>query len=111
MKLSHAILLVTKEPRYLTSEKMLLFLSFIALSSCSSTVAVFNSWFSKNKPVKFSWAPGKSEESSEIDNFQNDDYYQFRWSCSAVYNKRMMVIGTMPDGADPPKVSGFKHQF
>ena len=108
--MSHAVLLLTKDPCYLITEKMLLFLSFIALSSCSSTVAIFNSWVAKNKPFKFSWAPGKSEESSEINNFQNDDYYQFRWSCSAVYNKRMLVIGAMPYGEDPPKVSGVSLQ-
>ena len=73
-----------------------------SVESTDSTVAIFNGWKPQNKPVKFSWAPDQNEKSSEIDNFANDAYFQFRWTCSAYYNKQMLVIGGMPIGADTP---------
>ena len=73
--------------------------------SAGSSVAIFNGWKMQNKPIKFSWAPGNNETSNEIDTFENDDYFQVKWSCSVVYNKQMLIIGGMPVGADPPKVA------
>ena len=73
-----------------------------SVESTDSTVAIFNGWKMQNKPVKFSWAPNQAEKSSEIENFANDDFFQLKWTCSAFYNEQMLVIGGMPDGADPP---------
>jgi len=81
-------------------------LMFFGLFPCyfciDETLFVLNGWKLDNLPLKMTWPKNsKHEESSEwIQNFNNDDAYRIRWSCSAVLNDTMYMIGGLPDGDD-----------
>lgn len=81
--------------------------AFIQSCSClynnsgdDSSLLILNGWKLDNPPLKLSWLENaKTEDNSTwIQNFNNDDAYRIRWACSAVLNDTMYMVGGLPDG-------------
>ena len=69
---------------------------FIAIA-IKSELLILNQQKTQNSPVLFDWS-GQNETSEFVKNFKNPTNLQIpKWSCSAVLNGQMYIIGGLPD--------------